>query len=111
NPTDQRQPLGMIATLQLVAGHLVFVRAVQRHQPAALAQFDRNENCATMAGGERVYGRCLHLALRWFECGNPNLPERACSPPHGIYTSTIQAGFAFSHSSTSPAFLSGGKPG
>src|SRR5215475_15917852 len=23
--------------------------------------------------------------LRWFECGNPNLSERARSPPHGIY--------------------------
>src|SRR5205823_11445981 len=89
NSTDQRQQLGMIATLQLVAGHLVFVRAAQRHEPAPLAQFDCNENCATMAGGARVHGRCLHLTLRWFECGNPNLPERACSPPHGIYETRL----------------------
>src|SRR4029079_1522321 len=81
NLTDQRQQRSMIAALQLVTRHLAFVRTVQRYQPALLAQFNRNENRATMPGGGRVYGRCLHLALRWFECGNPNLPERARSPP------------------------------
>src|SRR5438034_7794739 len=50
----------MIATRQLVAGQLVLVRAVQRHQPALLTQFDGNENCAITAGGGRAYGRCLH---------------------------------------------------
>src|SRR5882724_12245571 len=67
----------MIATLQLLVGYLVFVRAVQRHQPAPLAQFDCNENCATMLGGGRGCGRCLHLTLRGFECGNPNLIGKA----------------------------------
>src|SRR3954463_15450266 len=75
----------MIAALQLVTRNPVPVGTVQRHQPALLAEFDCNENCATMLGGGRVYGRCLHLTLRWFECGNPNLSEKPRSPPHGIY--------------------------
>src|SRR4051794_15612159 len=75
----------MIAAFQLMPRDPVPVGTVQRHQPALLAEFDRNENCATMAGGGRVYGRCLHLTLRWFECGNPNLSEKPRSPPHGIY--------------------------
>src|SRR5882724_5236042 len=78
---DRSAPAGqqasMIATLQLLVGYLVFVRAVQRHQPAPLAQFDCNENCATMLGGGRGCGRCLHLTLRGFECGNPNLIGKA----------------------------------
>ena len=37
-----------------------------------------------MAGVGHVYSRCLHLTLRGFECGNPNLPERGHSPPHGV---------------------------
>src|SRR5437667_6202962 len=60
DPVDQRQQSSMIATRQLVAGQLVLVRAVQRHQPALLTQFDGNENCAITAGGGRAYGRCLH---------------------------------------------------
>src|SRR5439155_26336654 len=56
----QRHQSSMIATRQLVAGQLVLVRAVQRHQPALLTQFDGNENCAITAGGGRAYGRCLH---------------------------------------------------
>src|SRR3954454_19649578 len=79
----------MIAAFQLMPRDPVPVGTVQRHQPALLAEFDRNENCATMAGGGRVYGRCLHLTLRWFECANPNLPERARSPPHGIYGTAL----------------------
>src|SRR6185437_12209733 len=54
---------------------------MQGHQPGLLTQFDCSENRATMHGGGRDYGRCLHLTLRWFECGNPNLPERPRSPP------------------------------
>src|SRR6202011_5374044 len=84
---DQCQQPGMIAALELMTGNPVPIRAVQRNQPGLLTQFDRHENCATMAGGGRVYGRCLHLTLRWFECGNPNLSERPRSPPHGIYDS------------------------
>src|SRR5438132_5226541 len=84
-PFDQRQQFGVISPCDPMAGNPVPIRAVQRHQPALLTQFDCNENCATMAGGGRVCGRCLHLTLRWFECGNPNLPERPRSPPHGIY--------------------------
>src|SRR5215218_423637 len=79
----------MIAALKLVTRHPVPIRTVQRHQPGLLTQFDRNENCANMGGGERVYGRCLHLTLHRFECGNPNLSERPRSPPHGIYVATI----------------------
>src|SRR5829696_4431592 len=78
----------MIPTLQLMVGYLILVRAVQRDQPAPLAQFDCNENCATILGGGRGHGRCLHLTLRGFECGNPNLSERPRSPPHGIYEAT-----------------------
>src|SRR5438876_9572411 len=85
DPFDQRQQFGVISPCDPMAGNPVPIRAVQRHQPALLTQFDCNENCATMAGGGRVCGRCLHLTLRWFECGNPNLPERPRSPPHGIY--------------------------
>src|SRR5437899_3430448 len=85
DPFDQRQQFGVISPCDPMAGNPVPIRAVQRHQPALLTQFDRNENRATMEGGGRVYGRCLHLTLRWFECGNPNLPERPRSPPHGIY--------------------------
>src|SRR4029077_9152024 len=76
---------GMIAAFELMTGNPVPIRAVQRNQPGLLTQFDCNENRATMVGGGRVYGRYLHLTLRWFECGNPNLPERARSPPHRIY--------------------------
>ena len=43
-----------IPALELVPGHPVPIGAVQRYQPAALAQFDRNENRATMAGGGRA---------------------------------------------------------
>src|SRR5437868_15290873 len=86
DPFDQRQQFGVISPCDPMAGNPVPIRAVQRHQPALLTQFDCNENCATMAGGGRVCGRCLHLTLRWFECGNPNLSERPRSPPHGIYT-------------------------
>src|SRR6195256_3096317 len=77
----------MIAAFQLMPRDPVPVGTVQRHQPALLAEFDCNENCATITGGGRVYGRCLHLTLRWFECGNPNLSEKPRSPPHGIYGS------------------------
>ena len=42
-------------------GYPVLVRAVQRHQPGLLTQFDGNENCAIIADGERGCGRCLHL--------------------------------------------------
>src|SRR4029077_7425215 len=79
---------GMIAAFELMTGNPVPIRAVQRNQPGLLTQFDCNENRATMVGGGRVYGRYLHLTLRWFECGNPNLPERARSPPHRIYGAT-----------------------
>src|SRR6185295_3154680 len=48
-----------------------------------------------MPGGERVYGRCLHLTLQRFECGNPNLLERARSPPHGIYETCDNRNYAF----------------
>ena len=88
---DQGQQPGMIAALQLVTRNPVPVRAVQRHQPALLAEFDCNENCATIVGGGRVYGRCLHLTLRWFECGNPNLSEKPRSPPHGIYVVVLRS--------------------
>src|SRR4029077_7740151 len=68
---------------------------MQGHQPGLLTQFDCSENRATMHGGGRDYGRCLHLTLRWFECGNPNLPERQRSPPmestpHCGYTSSTR---------------------
>jgi hypothetical protein len=39
--------------------------------PTLRGGFNCHENCAIIAGGGRVYGRCLHLTLRWFECGNP----------------------------------------
>src|SRR5882724_4969318 len=83
----------MIAALNLMTGYPVPVRAVQRHKPGLLTQFDCNENRAIIAGGGRVYGRCLHLTLRWFECGNPNLSERPRSPPHGIYADVFTPRF------------------
>src|ERR1700756_3024932 len=59
-PFDQRQQFGVIASFQLVARNPIPLRAVQRHKPRLLTQFDGNENCATMAAGGRAYGRCLH---------------------------------------------------
>src|SRR4051812_904577 len=73
---DQCQQPGMITPPDLMTGNPVPIRAVKRNQPGLLTQFDRHENCVTMAGGGRGYGRCLHLTLRGFECGNPNLSER-----------------------------------
>src|SRR2546423_5359551 len=61
----------MIAALQPMVRYLVPVWAVHRHQPTPLAQFDRNENRATIARGGRVHRGCLHLSLRWFECWKP----------------------------------------
>src|SRR4029077_12946013 len=101
---------GMIAAFELMTGNPVPIRAVQRNQPGLLTQFDCNENRATMVGGGRVYGRYLHLTLRWFECGNPNLPERARSPPHRIYEATISVSclvsLTSSNSMASPASTS-----
>ena len=57
---DQRQQPAVIAPRQLMPRNPVPLRAMQRHQPCLLTEFDRNENCATMAGGGRDYGRCLH---------------------------------------------------
>ena len=99
----------MIATLQLVTRDPVPVRAVQRHQPALLAEFDCNENCATMTGGGRVYGRCLHLTLhgssvetqtyRKSHAHRPmesdEFPMRAIAPLHlafGTFNPTVRPG-------------------
>src|SRR5882762_8731728 len=51
----------MIAAGKLMPGYPVPVRAVYRHKPALLAQFDCNENRANMADGGRAYVGCLHL--------------------------------------------------
>src|SRR2546430_6794291 len=71
HPINERQQAGMIAALQPMVRYLVPVWAVHRHQPTPLAQFDRNENRATIARGGRVHRGCLHLSLRWFECWKP----------------------------------------
>src|SRR5260370_16233030 len=59
---DQRQQAGMIPAVQLVARDPIPVRTVYHHQPALLAQFDRDENRANMVSGGRAYVGCLHLA-------------------------------------------------
>src|SRR4029077_1322983 len=81
----QSQQTRTIAALELVARKAIPVRTVHRDQPALLAQFNRNVNRATIHSGGRAHARCLHPSLQWFECGNPNLPDWARSPPHGIY--------------------------
>src|SRR5437879_7130463 len=61
NVLQQTEQSGVVAARKLVAGYPVPVRAVYRHKPALLAQFDCNENCANMADGGRACVECLHL--------------------------------------------------
>src|SRR5439155_18740018 len=96
DPFDQRQQFGVISPCDPMAGNPVPIRAVQRHQPALLTQFDCNENCATMAGGGRVCGRCLHLTLRWFECGNPTYRKGHAHRP--MESTTLLQSYVFSAS-------------
>src|SRR6266540_95700 len=58
---DQCQQTSMIAAVELMTGNPIPLGTVHRHQPAPPAQFDCNENRATMADGGRANSRCLHL--------------------------------------------------
>src|SRR5882724_1852895 len=92
---DQLQQASMVAALELMTRNPIFGGTVHGRQPASLAQFDRNENRAIMPVGGRALGRCLHLPLRWFESGNPNLSLGTLTA-HGIYEFSL--GFSASRS-------------
>src|SRR5689334_22903376 len=85
NTLDQPQQPNIVATVELVPREAILVRAVHRHQPAALAQFERNENRAIMTRDGRAYVGCSHLTSPMVRVvANPNLSEARPSP-HGIY--------------------------
>lgn len=68
----------MIATLQLMVGYLILVRAVHRHQPTPLAQFDRYKNRANIALDGRAYVGCLHLTSPLVRVWKPK--PSGCTP-------------------------------
>src|ERR1700754_5086828 len=88
---DQRQQPAVIAPRQLMPRNPVSVRAMQRHQPCFLTEFDRDENRATTASGGRDYGRSLHPTSPMVRVYKPKPTDWPRSPPHGIYELRNQA--------------------